>query len=441
MSDYMFILESHLSSAQSKVVAAMQALAADANVNLFLTGGAMRDMLGGFPIRDLDFSVEGNPLKMAKALTTKHGAKIIATDNVRKTLELEFPMGVTAELSMCRDERYPKAGGKPHVTPATIHEDLRCRDFTINSIALSLNKASRGLLLDPNNGLADLEHRELRCISNYTLYDDPSRLLRLLRYCARLGFTMDERTKTQYDNARAAGMENKISAAALLCEFRKMAEEQNSAELVKTLDAEGLLKLYSPALTGTKLNLAGLQKLYKVRQSVPPEVHFHADNMGLFLYFLTEKLTPRERQAFIKSSGIDRDSVALWQKLEPKSKKLERELQSVKLKKPSQVYAVLFAAPGDQLLFLLMRSTQRIVQDRIKHYFGKYLQTAQDVTDEVVTESSGLTPETPKFKKAKDALMAARLDARPKKVAVAGGEAPAAAAAAAPAARGRTWGR
>ena len=181
MSDYMFILESHLSSAQIKVVAAMQSLAAEANVNLFLTGGAMRDMLGSFPIRDLDFSVEGNPLKMAKTLTTKHGAKMIASDNLRKTLELEFPMGVTAELSMCRNERYPKSGVKPQVTPATIHEDLRCRDFTINSIALSLNKASRGLLLDPNNGLADLEHHELRCISNYTLYDDPSRLLRLLR--------------------------------------------------------------------------------------------------------------------------------------------------------------------------------------------------------------------------------------------------------------------
>lgn len=436
MSDYMFILESHLSPAQSRVVAAMQSLAAEANVNLFLTGGAMRDMLGGFPIRDLDFSVEGNPLKMTKALIAKHGAKVIATDEARKTLELEFPMGVTAELAMCRNERYPKSGGKPQVTPATIHEDLRCRDFTINSIALSLNKASRGLLLDPNNGLADLEHHELRCISNYGLSDDPSRLLRLLRYCARLGFMMDERTKSQYANAREARMENRIPALALLREFRKMAEEQNSAELVKTLEAEGLLKLYSPALTGPKLNVTGLQKLYKVRQSVPPEVHFHADNMGLFLYFLTEKLTPREKSAFIKSSGIDKASVALWQKLEAKSKKLERELKSVKLKKPSQVYAVLAGAPGDQILFLLLRSPQRIVQDRIKNYLTKYLHTAQEVTDEVVAEA-GFTPGTPKFKKAKEGMVISRLDARPKKVA-----APAeAAVAAAPAARGRTWGR
>ena len=437
MSDYLFMLDNHLDAGQNRAVVEIQRLATEASMNVWLTGGAMRDMLGGFPIRDLDFSVEGNPLKMAKTLATKHGAKIIATDDVRKTLELEFPMGVTAELSMCRNERYPKSGGKPQVTPATIHEDLRCRDFTINSIALSLNKASRGLLLDPNNGLADLEHRELRCISHHTLYDDPSRLLRLLRYCARLGFTMDERAKTQYDNARAAGMENKITAAALLREFRKMGEEQNSAELVKTLEAEGLLKLYSPALTGAKLNLAGLQKLHKVRQAVPPEVHFHADNMGLFLFLLTEKLTPRERRAFIKSSGIDRAAVAMWQRLEPKSKKLEREVKSAKLKKPSQVYAVLSAAPGDQILFLLLRSAHRIVQDRIKNYFGKYLHTAQEVTDEVVAEA-GFTPGTPKFKKAKDAMVVSRLDARPTK-AVAVADAPASAAA--PIVRGRTWGR
>ena len=96
------------------------------------------------------------------------------------------------------------------VRPATIHEDLRGRDFTINSIALSLNPASRGLLLDPNNGVGDLERKELRAVSNYTLYDDPIRLLRVLRFKVRLGFNIDERTKMQYDNAREAQLETRI---------------------------------------------------------------------------------------------------------------------------------------------------------------------------------------------------------------------------------------
>ncbi len=89
---------------------------------------------------------------------------------------------------MARQEKYSKPGAKPQVQPATIHEDLRGRDFTVNAIALSLGKASRGLLLDPTNGLGDLSRKELRAVTNYALYDDPSRILRLIRFRTRLGF-------------------------------------------------------------------------------------------------------------------------------------------------------------------------------------------------------------------------------------------------------------
>ena len=156
MSDYMYMLESHLSPDQNRVVEDVQAAAGTANVNVFLTGGAMRDMLAGFRIRDLDFVVEGNALKVAKAICDRTGAKAVQTDEVRKAMELVFPSGVTAQVAMSRQEKYsPRPGAKPAVQPATIQDDLRGRDFTCNAIALSLNRASRGLLLDPMNGLAD----------------------------------------------------------------------------------------------------------------------------------------------------------------------------------------------------------------------------------------------------------------------------------------------
>ena len=176
----------------------------------------MRDMLGGFPMLDIDFTVEGNAIKVAQAVAKKSGAKILSEDDNRKLAHLVFPSGVHATTGMARQEKYAKPGGKPTVKPATIHEDLRGRDFTINSIALSLNPASRGLLLDPNNGVGDLERKELRAVSNYTLYDDPIRLLRLLRFKVRLGFTIEERTKMQYDNAREAQLETRITPADIL---------------------------------------------------------------------------------------------------------------------------------------------------------------------------------------------------------------------------------
>src|SRR5204863_6306659 len=140
---------------------------------------------------------------------------IVSTDDLRKSAELRFPGGVTAELAMARVEKFPKFGGRPQISPSTIYEDLRCRDFTCNAVALSLNKASLGLPIDPTNGIGDIERKELRTIHNYSFYDDPARMLRLMRLKARLGYTIDERTAAHYENAREAEMLSRLSTEAL----------------------------------------------------------------------------------------------------------------------------------------------------------------------------------------------------------------------------------
>ena len=415
MSDYMFMLENHLTADQSHILAEVEAAAAEAGVSLFLTGGAIRDMLGGFAIRDLDFTVEGNALKLAKSLVQKGTAEIVSTDENRKSAELRFPSGVTVEFGMARQERYAKPGGKAHVTPATIHEDLRGRDFTINALALSLNKASRGLLLDPTNGLSELERKELRAATNYTLYDNPIRLFRLIRFKVRLGFQITERTRAQYDNARLADVEKHIAPAALLDELQKAASEPNSADVVHAFEQEKLLSLVSPALTGAKVDHAGFAKLQKAKQLVPFGLDLHIDHSALFFHFLAEKLTPKERAALVSSLGMDKAAVDAWQKLETKAKKLEKELLSAKLAKPSALYHLLAKIPGEQMLFLLAKSSQRIVNDRIRNYLQKYLPAAQEVTDREV-ETAGAVPGSPKFQKLKDQMISKKLDARPKKI-------------------------
>jgi tRNA nucleotidyltransferase (CCA-adding enzyme) len=415
MSDYMFMLDSHLSADQARVVADVQTAATQANMNVFLTGGAMRDMLGGFPIVDIDFTVEGNALKLLPAIVKKAGAKVLWEDDNRKLAALAFPSGVHATIGMARQEKYAQPGAKPSVKPASIHEDLRGRDFTINSIALSLNPASRGLLLDPNNGVGDLERKELRAVGNYTLYDDPIRLLRLMRLKVRLNYNIDERTKMQYDNAREAQLEERIPREELLEELRHIANEPNCADIVNLLEQEKLLKLYSPTLEGAKLNTPGLQKLQKARQVVPFGVDIHLEPVGLFLYFLTEKLPAKDSAAFVKRLGLSKKEVEQWQKLEARSKKLEKDLKSAKLQKASLVYSVLSKSPGDQILFLLAHSSERLVHDRIKNYLQKYLPAAQEITEADVVAAGG-KPGTPKFQKIREDLILTKLDARPKKV-------------------------
>jgi tRNA nucleotidyltransferase/poly(A) polymerase len=415
MSDYMFMLDSHLNGEQSKVLAAVRDAAEQANLNLFLTGGAMRDMMGGFPIRDLDFTVEGSSVKFAKALAHKAKADVIAVDELRKSVELVFPGNVSASISMARVEKYSKPGGKPQVLPATIHEDLRGRDFTVNAIALSLGKASRGLLLDPANGLGDLARREIRAIHNYALYDDPSRMLRMIRLRTRFTFGIDERTLLQYQNVREAKLESLITGPAMEQELRQMALDPLAGEILKALEEEKLLQLFSPALAGAKLNLPGFQKWQKARQSMPPDVEAASHSYALFLFLLLEKLNAKERAQIIKALGIPRSELDAAGKLEARAKKVEKELTAAKLQRPSALYAILSKVPGELLVFLLMRSSQRIVIDRVKNYLQKYLPMAQEVTEQ---EVEGAEPGSPKFAKLYQKLIAERLDARPKKVVI-----------------------
>ena len=414
MSDYKFMLESHLSAEQNRTLMTIQETAAEAGLAIFLTGGALRDMMGGFPIRGLDFTVEGNAIKLARILEKKAAARIVSTDDYRKSAELLFAGGVTSNISMARTEKYAKPGARPKITPATIHEDLKSRDFTMNSIALSLNRASLGLLFDPTIGAADLERRELRTVSNYTLYDEPVRMLRMLRLKVRMGLTLDERTQQQYLNVREQGLESKIGPEELRVELKGIAEEANPGAVLEELEKEGLLKLFSPALTGAKLNQPGFAKLLKARQNMPFGVEFPVAWMPLFLIFLTEKLTPKELSGLLKASGLNQKDVNLWKKLEANGKKLEKAMKSAKLKKPSLIYRALIGQPGEEILYVLSRSGERLVQDRIKNYLQKYVTVAAEVTDAEVS----VPIDSPKFKKFKDDLVNKRLDARPKKIVV-----------------------
>ena len=412
MSDYMYMLESHLSPDQNRVVEDVQTAAGQANVNVFLTGGAMRDMLAGFRIRDLDFAVEGNALKLAKALCENAGAKTVLEDDTRKSAELVFPTGVTAQIAMSRQEKSARAGGKPQVTPATIQEDLRGRDFTCNAIALSLNKASRGLLLDPMNGLADIERHELRASNAYGFYDDPSRLLRLVRFRVRLGFTVEERTQMQVANARDAGVEKNVPPRALGEEIKRIGTEDNPADILRALGEAGLLTLFSPALAGPKMNLPGITRFERLSHLLPDDAVSRAARLGPFMWALTERLAPKEKQALIATTQMPKAQVDQWQKLEARARKLETALRSARIRKASQVYQLVSPAAPDEVLFLMYHSPLKPVQERLRNYYQKYLPAIQEITAEEWAALEG-KPGTPRQHKAREEFIANRLDRRP----------------------------
>jgi tRNA nucleotidyltransferase (CCA-adding enzyme) len=420
MSDYMFVLESHLDAAQNRVVGEMQRVATEAGMNVWLTGGALRDTLRGSRILDLDFTVERDAIKTGKSLAHACGGNVLSEDGLKRWVELGVAGGVRASVSNSRSEKYSKPGGKPQVTPASIHEDLMRRDFTINAMALSLNRGSRGLLIDPTNGQADLVNRELRTTNSYALFDDPSRLFRLIRFQYVLGFEVAARTQSQIENALVGEYQLAAPVSALATEIRALSDSENAVAALEAFDRLGLLKLLSPALTGAKLNTAGLAKFEKLAHTVlPPGAFSHGQSITsgwlAFLSVLTEKMSPRDAADLLRKFELPKKEMDGLKKLESQAKKLESALKSARITKPSHVYDALKDATPDEVMMVLYDSAQRVVQDRIRAYYQKYLPLAQEVTEEQVA-ATGVKPGTPKFEKAFQTMVTTHLNARPKKV-------------------------
>src|SRR5271165_7400270 len=241
MADYIYTLETRLSTDQQKAVTLVQDAAKAAGMNLYLTGGAIRDMITGLPIRDLDFTVQGNALKLQKDLE-RAGAVVGSADSDTRTLLLTFPGGVRAEVAMARSEAYDKPGKPPRISPATIIEDLRRRDFTVNAMALSLNPGSRGLLMDPFNGAADIEAKVIRILHNCAFLEDPSRLIRATRFAARFHWPLEERTQVRYNAAKEGKYIDYILRSSIGHEIAALAHEDDPLHVLKMLEKEGWLE-------------------------------------------------------------------------------------------------------------------------------------------------------------------------------------------------------
>lgn len=415
MGDYMFMLESHLSPAQNYVVRQVQQIATEAGFNIYITGGAMRDMIGGFPIRNLDFTMEGKTLKIAKKLTDSLDAQLTHYDSIRHIAHLLFPGGVSVRISMARKETYPKAGGPPKVAAATIHEDLLGRDFTVNAIALSLNPASLGLLIDPANGIADIERRELSTTYNYSLYDDPVRMLRLIRYKIRLGYEISEKTARQLENARLAGVEDMIPPYKLRTELKHIANDPHCATILAELEERGFYRLFHFEGKPTKQMLNSFAKFGKLRELLPPDMVWDCNYLPLFLHIATEGYTPKQKAALIDALELEPGDVEQWKNLPASGRRLEKKLLALRGTKPEDIYLLLSKAAPEEVVYLFVESKNRLTQDRIKNHLQKYLWVAQEILDPEVIENGG-EPGTPKYDKVKAQLIAKRLRARPKKV-------------------------
>jgi tRNA nucleotidyltransferase (CCA-adding enzyme) len=201
---------------------------------LYVVGGAVRDLLLGREPRELDLVVEGD----AAAVAARLGGSIRAHDRfgtVTVTLD-----GRTYDIARARKETYARPGALPDVVPATLDDDLWRRDFTVNAGAVALGGAEAGQLHAVPAMLPDLDAGVLRVLHDGSFIDDPTRMLRLARYAARLGFGCEPHTRTLLDQAVAGGALETVSGARIGAELRLLSQESDPVGALRALHALGL---------------------------------------------------------------------------------------------------------------------------------------------------------------------------------------------------------
>jgi tRNA nucleotidyltransferase/poly(A) polymerase len=401
-------MELRLTPNQQKGVTLVQDIARNAGMNVYLTGGAVRDIISGFPIRDLDFTVQGNPLKLQKEFE-RAGAVIGGADDNFKTIYITLPGGVRAEVSSARTERYEKTGKPPVITPATIIEDLRRRDFTVNAMALSLNPGSRGLLMDPFNGAADIEAKLLRILHNYAFVEDPSRLIRASRFAARFHWPMEERTQARYESAKENNYIEYIADRTIGYEIEQLAYEDDPLNVIRIFEKEGWLKVLSPHWTTAKVDTNGLSQLMKARQQMN-ELGYAPDPSPAVLHFLTARLNDKE-SSDIRKAIPRRDLAEAWRDLEDNAKQLAKRLTGKEAATPSRTWKLLSTARPEMVLFLAVTARQQAVEQKIKNFFTKWRQIQQKIPLPEMTELL-ITPQLPEYPKIAEEVFMLLLDGK-----------------------------
>jgi len=187
-----------------------------------LVGGAVRDAILGVPHGpDVDVVVEGDAIAVATRIGHDLGGRVITHERFR-TARVEFAHGRHLDLASARRETYARPGALPDVSPGGLADDLARRDFTVNAIAFVLHGDGAGEIIDPHGGRADIRAERIRSLRADAFHEDPSRVVRALRYAARLGFRMEDGTESA---ARRAAAEVSLAHSRVADELARLLAE------------------------------------------------------------------------------------------------------------------------------------------------------------------------------------------------------------------------
>ena len=236
----------HFPSYVIDLVRKIGTIADNSGKEIFLVGGAVRDMFLNRANLDIDLVIEGDAIALARRITENIQAKLTVHTRFG-TAKVHFS-DFSLDIAMARCETYRKPGALPTVQPGTIKDDLYRRDFSINAMAVSLSPGNFGTLIDMYGGKNDLAHQVIRILHPRSFIDDATRMLRACRYEQRLGFTIEQETaELVRDNTM---MLRTISGDRIRRELDLIFKEEIPEHVLKRMAELDLLGLLHPSLKG-----------------------------------------------------------------------------------------------------------------------------------------------------------------------------------------------
>lgn len=318
---------------------------------VYAVGGFVRDLILGVPNFDLDIAVEENALAFARLLPPLLGGKLIVHEEFG-TATLTLPDGFQLDFATARMEFYQFPAASPEVEQTTIRHDLYRRDFTINTLAICLNSACFGKFLDFFGGYGDLKAGLIRVLYNLSFVEDPTRILRAVRFACRYGFALEEQTRVFLDTAVQEKMLAKIPDSRLGRELRYIFHEANVPALLTMVRELKVLEAVAPGLEWTdeqdRQVLAAAQVLeWAGEQNI-------ADEDGWLIYpILLLKATPSgKRPGMLQKFGLTGKEQKLADQAVGDIDKLSLLLQEHNLS-ASEIYNILKPVPLPGLMAVL----------------------------------------------------------------------------------------
>ena len=222
-----------------------------AQAPLYLIGGCVRDLLLGRPSLDVDVVLEGPADTIVRAAARHYKARLVSHPQFL-TFTLELRGGRHLDIATARTETYAEPAVLPVVEPASLQEDLYRRDFSINAIALSLNRTDFGHIWDPFGGVEDLQAKKIRVLHAQSFQDDPTRIFRAARFAGRFGCDLEWRTREWLTEAIAQQLPARLSGARLREELIPLLMEKDPRPAFRLLSQWGALSFLVPNLKWEK---------------------------------------------------------------------------------------------------------------------------------------------------------------------------------------------